>query len=124
MAAILLVDDQRVSLMLLRQLISQLDVNHIVHTFTCPREALSWTTNNPVDLVVTDYKMPDMNGIEFVRAFRNSPGYSEVPVVMVTADDDGGVHEAARAAGVNNLLVKPVDHGACRELCGGLLAGL
>lgn len=124
MAAILLVDDQHVSLMLLRQLLRQIDNNHSVHTFTSPHEALSWTAANPVDLVVTDYKMPGMDGIEFIRAFRSSPGFSRVPVVMVSADDDGDLREAARAAGVNEFLVKPVDHRACRDLCGGLLAGL
>jgi two-component system response regulator RpfG len=122
MAAILVVDDQPVSLMILRQLVSLIDKAHTIHAFTSPREALSWTASNPVDLVLTDYQMPDMNGIEFIRELRSN-GRAGVPVVMVSANDDHGIREAARQAGVTEFLAKPVDHTHCHELCRGLLAG-
>lgn len=122
MAVILVVDDQPVSLMILRQLVGLIDKANTIHAFSSPREALSWTASNPVDLVLTDYQMPGMNGIEFIRALRSN-GCAKVPVVMVSADDDHGIREEARQAGVTEFLSKPVNHRHCHELCRGLLAG-
>lgn len=61
------------------------------------------------DLVVTDFKMPVMNGVEFVRNLRrdeDSP-YSEIPVIMLTGHTDVHNVRASLRAGVNEFLAKP-----------------
>ena len=48
--------------------------------FADPGDALEWLEHNRVDLVITDYKMPGMDGAEFTRRFRAMPGGRHVPV--------------------------------------------
>jgi two-component system, chemotaxis family, chemotaxis protein CheY len=70
-------------------------------------EAVDQLTKNPVDCVITDWNMPVMNGLEFVRAMRANATTKTVPVLMVTtnaAKDD--ILEALKA-GVNDYVIKP-----------------
>ena len=121
MATILVIDDQMICRQILCQIVRSIDGNHDVRDFTCPQEALDWTKHHPVALVLVDYKMPEMNGIEFIRMFRAHLACTHVPVIMVTSDVDPIVRLEALEAGVTELMVKPVDHRECRELCIKLL---
>ena len=121
MVAILVIDDQMISLQILCQLAKSIDGNHDVRGFSCPQEALDWTKNHPVALVLTDYKMPQMNGIEFIRMFRTHSACAHVPVILVTADEDPEMRLAALRAGATEFMVKPVNHQECRKLCRKLL---
>ncbi|MEW6321159.1 MAG: response regulator [Acidobacteriota bacterium] len=79
------------------------------------REGLDRLATAPVDMVITDWNMPEMTGIEFVRALRGQDRTREVPVLMVTtnaAKED--IVEALRA-GVNNYIVKPFTPDTFRE---------
>jgi two-component system, chemotaxis family, chemotaxis protein CheY len=70
-------------------------------------EGLAELAKSPVDMVITDWNMPVMNGLEFVRAIRASAAGKDVPVLMVTtnaAKDD--ILEALKA-GVNDYVIKP-----------------
>ena len=71
------------------------------------KEALDQLALNPINFVITDWNMPEMNGLEFVTALRNTPEYSKMPVLMITTR---GMKEdvlQAVQAGVNNYVVKP-----------------
>ena len=72
-ATILVIDDQVICRQILCQIVSSINGNHDVRDFACPQEALDWTKHHPVALVLVDYKMPEMNGIEFIRMFRAVP---------------------------------------------------
>ena len=121
MATILIIDDQAISRQIHSALIASININHEIRAFACPLEALNWATKNPVILVLTDYKMPEMNGIEFIRSLRNHPVGAHVPVIMVSAENDSGLREEALAAGATDFLVKPLNHHECRERCRALL---
>lgn len=121
MVAILVIDDQVISRQILCQLARSIDGQHEVHDFACPQKALDWTRHHPVALVLTDYKMPAMNGIEFIRMFRSHLACAHVPVIMVSADADPGMRLEALGAGATKLMMKPVDHHECRKLCRKLL---
>jgi len=121
MATIIVIDDQMICRQILCEIVSSIDGDHDVRDFASPQEALAWTKHHPVDLVLVDYKMPRMNGIEFIRIFRTHPACADVPVIMVTSDVDPGVRLEALEAGVTEFMVKPVDHHECRELCSKLL---
>src|SRR6195952_6129892 len=54
-----------------------------VRTFGDPIEALAWTRGIAPDLVITDYKMPILDGAQFTRRFRESPGCADVPVLVI-----------------------------------------
>ncbi|MCB1544814.1 MAG: EAL domain-containing protein, partial [Rhodoblastus sp.] len=81
-----------------------------VHAFGNPREALDWLAANPVDLVITDYKMPEMNGADFVRALRATQGASDIPVVVITVYEERSYRLRALEAGATDFLNSPVDH--------------
>ncbi len=121
MATILIIDDQLTSLQILGQLVSTIEQNLTVKTFTNPAEALQWTQQNSTDLVLTDYNMPEMNGVEFIRGYRNNPACAHTPVIMVTSIEDRNVLYEALEAGATDFLNKPVDHHECRARCRNLL---
>jgi two-component system response regulator RpfG len=120
MARVLIVDDQFISRNILEELVSAMDGRNIVHGFASATEALTWAAGNSPDLVLTDYKMPVMNGIEFTRRLRLL--HPDVPIVMVTAMEDRTIRYQALEAGASDFLIKPVDHIECRARCRNLLA--
>ncbi len=70
-------------------------------------DALQKLTTNPVDFVITDWNMPNMNGLDLAKNIRSSDDLSHLPILMVTTrgmKDD--VVEAMRAE-INNYVVKP-----------------
>ena len=81
-----------------------------VHAFGDPVEALDWAATTVPDLVITDYKMPTLDGAEFTRRFRDLAGCAEVPVLVITAYDDRAFRLAALEAGATDFLRSPVDH--------------
>jgi len=71
------------------------------------REGVDKLATTAVDMVITDWNMPEMSGIDFIKAVRANEATKALPVLMVTtnaAEDD--IKEALRA-GVNNYVVKP-----------------
>lgn len=121
MATILIIDDQLTSRKILQQLVSSIEKNITVDAYANPVEALEWTAANQVDLILVDYKMPEMNGIEFIKRFRANTSSSHVPVIMVTSIEDRTVRYEALEAGATDFLMKPVDHHECRARCNNLL---
>ncbi len=61
------------------------------------------------DLVLVDYQMPGMNGVEFIRRLRQDARYEHVPIVMITAANSRDVKIEAIEAGATDFLNKPVD---------------
>ena len=121
MATILIIDDQLTSRKILQQLVATLEQHLTVEGFANPVKALEWTTNKTADLVLVDYKMPEMNGIEFIQKFRANPANAYIPVIMVTSIEDINVRYEALEAGATDFLMKPVDHHECRARCRNLL---
>lgn len=79
------------------------------------REALERMAASSVSLVLTDWNMPEVNGLEFVRAVRANAAWAGVPILMVTtnvAKED--IVEAIRS-GVNNYVAKPFTPETLRE---------
>lgn len=63
----------------------------------------------PFDCILLDIQMPGMDGIELCSAIRSTPGYSRVPIIMVTAMSDKSYVERAFAAGASDYVTKPFD---------------
>jgi two-component system chemotaxis response regulator CheY len=61
----------------------------------------------PVSLVLVDWNMPVMNGLEFVKAARTEPAWNEVTIVMVTTETETSQMLAALDAGANDYIMKP-----------------
>jgi len=110
---IMVVDDQSTGRAIVEQMVRSLDERVTVEGFARPVDAVVWATRHVADLVLVDYMMPDMDGIEFVKRLRSLPGYEHVPMVMVTVHDDRKVRYAALDAGITDFLTKPVDGREC-----------
>jgi two-component system response regulator RpfG len=118
---VMVVDDQSTGRAILEQVVRSLDERVSVEGFARPVDAVVWATRHIADLVLVDYMMPDMDGIEFVKRLRALPGYEHVPIVMVTVHDDRKVRYAALDAGITDFLTKPLDARECLARCRNLL---
>ena len=118
---VMVVDDQSTGRAILEQVVRSLDERVQVESFARPVDAVVWATRHVSDLVLVDYMMPDMDGIEFAKRLRALPGYEHVPIVMVTVHDDRKVRYAALDAGITDFLSKPVDARECLARCRNLL---
>jgi two-component system chemotaxis response regulator CheY len=71
------------------------------------KEALKYLDGRPLDLVITDLNMPEMNGIELVQNIRNLSDYAYIPILVLTTDRDEAKKENARKARVTAWIQKP-----------------
>lgn len=106
---ILLIDDTQLNITLLQYLLKKIPEYESI-AFTDPLKALDWCKNNEPDLVVVDYMMPEMDGISFTRQFRSFLNYEDIPVLMVTANNETNVRHDALISGVTDFLNKPLDN--------------
>jgi len=100
------IDDNENNLMLIEALCKEVGLE--VKSFLDPLDGLMYSLSNPVDLILTDYMMPNLNGLELIKEFRSSK--KDVPIVMITAaGSDEDVHREAFELGANDFLSKPVN---------------
>ena len=121
MSTVVIVDDQSTSRRILAELVQRLEDDLAVESFADPVEAIEWLEKNPSDLVLTDYKMPRLNGVEFTQRFRAIPQCCDIPLVVITVVEDRIVRYKALEAGATDFLNKPFDHYECRARCRNLL---
>ncbi len=104
---IISIDDNQNNLLLIESYCEEIEGVRVT-SFTDPVKALMRVLQDSIDLIVIDYMMPGLNGIEFVKEYRKHQ--MDVPIIMVTAaGDDDDLHCEALQAGVNDFLVKPVN---------------
>ncbi len=108
MKKIAIVDDVLPNALLLKGYAKRLEDVEAV-TFTDPVKALDWCAENIPDLVMLDYLMPEMDGTEFLKRFREIEGLRDIPVVVITAAEQKEALYSALQAGANDFLRKPVD---------------
>ena len=85
------------------------------------RDALALAQQTALDLVVTDWNMPVMGGLDLVRGLRAQPATRQVPVLVLTTEDDEASKDAARDLGVSGWLNKPVDPDTLIDMVAELL---
>ncbi|MGQ0455561.1 MAG: response regulator [Hyphomicrobium sp.] len=109
-ARILVADDSPDNVEIFRtRLVTQ---NYEVLVATNGEEAIAIARQARPDLILLDYMMPKMDGIEVCRNLKSDPSLPFTPIIMVTAK--GGTQDVVKAleAGADEYLIKPVDHGA------------
>lgn len=94
------------------------------HAFTEPAAALAFVGQEAdgIGVAITDYDMPGMNGIDFIRVARAIPAFEHVPIVMVTSLDQRRLRRDALASGATDFLGKPFDPVEVRARVSNLLA--
>ena len=102
-----LIDDNQVNLLLMQNYTEKLNLD--VLSFDNPVKALEQTKNMEPDIVFVDYLMPEMNGIDFISAFRKFN--AKTPVIMITCSgDDDTIKLDALKAGATEFLIKPINY--------------
>jgi CheY-like chemotaxis protein len=85
-------------------------------------ECLALLDSFKPDLILMDVMMPEMDGNETTRRIRHMPGWSDIPIVAVTASAGADDERRSRAAGADAFLAKPVDHDLLLRTIGTLLS--
>ncbi len=117
---VLIVDDQQSARDLMRTVLQEMSGLSILD-FEDPIEALHWTDRFRPDLLLLDYRMPVMDGLEFARRFRMPLNHRDVPIVLVTVVGDEPVRQAALDAGIIDFVMKPIKPREMRARCHNLL---
>jgi two-component system chemotaxis response regulator CheY len=113
---ILVVDDFSTMRRIVRNLLVELGFsNPMIQEADDGHNALAMLKANPFDMVVTDWNMPNMTGIELLQAIRAEPKLKGLPVLMVTAENNREQIIAAAQAGVNGYIVKPFTANTLKE---------
>ncbi|MEH7379246.1 response regulator [Bacillus sp. JJ1533] len=113
MKTILLVDDERWVRKALIWTINQLNLPlHVVHECSNGLEALDWVKENEVDLILTDIRMPIMDGIQFVKELESLN--KSMDVVVISVHDEFQFVQQAIRSGVFDYLLKPIDEEELR----------
>ena len=119
---VLIVDDQPSQRTMFRHLLEDISPEVKVTDFGDPVEALLWSQRTAPDLLLLDYRMPKLDGLEFARRFRRPLSHRDVPIILITVVGDEPIRNAALEAGVIDFLVKPVRPRELRSRCRNLLA--
>lgn len=118
---IVIVDDQTSARTMLRHVIEDIASELRVHDFADPLKALAWCDTHEADLLLLDYRMPELDGLEFARRLRRLPHNRDIPIVLITVVGDEPLRQAALEAGVIDFLVKPIRPRELRARCHNLL---
>jgi two-component system chemotaxis response regulator CheY len=112
---ILVVDDSAIIRRILKNVLAEAGYKDIIEAADGVEAWELLQKNLDVKLIMTDWNMPNMNGLELVKKIRADERFKDVPIVMVTTE--GGKKEVIMAlkAGVNNYIVKPFDKKKLKE---------
>jgi two-component system chemotaxis response regulator CheY len=105
---ILIVDDYKTMLRIIRNLLKQLGFDNVDEA-TDGGAALYKLREKPFSLVISDWNMEPMTGLQLLKEVRSDQKLKEMPFIMVTAESKTDNVIAAKAAGVSNYIVKPFN---------------
>ena len=115
MGTALVIDDSRAIRMILGRMLNEF--GYEVCSAANGREALNMIGGQSLDLsvILVDWFMPEMNGLEFVKAIRSDPRLGDVPLLMVLNDSEIDQIHPALAAGADEYVLKPFTDQAIAE---------
>ena len=111
---VLIVDDYKTMLRIIRNLLRQLGIEHVEEA-TDGQDALTKLRGGDFHLVISDWNMAPMTGLELLKEVRADPRLKTTPFIMITAESKTENVTAAKQAGVSNYIVKPFNAETLRE---------
>ena len=120
---VLIVDDYNTMLRILRNLLRQLELVNVEEA-TNGQDALDKMQREPFDLVISDWNMAPMTGLDLLRSVRADASLRKTPFIMVTAESKTENVIAAKQAGVSNYIVKPFNAETLRAKIGSVFGGV
>jgi diguanylate cyclase (GGDEF)-like protein/PAS domain S-box-containing protein len=109
-ARIVIVDDRSTNLRVYAQYVAMMGPEFSAKCFHSAVEALKWLETEHADLLIVDYRMPEMNGAEFISKVRERTVGSHIPAIIITARQDRECRISALDAGATDFLQSPVSH--------------
>ena len=118
---ILVVDDSSTMRRIIKSTLARLGYKDILEGADGVEGWAQMDANPDIDMLITDWNMPEMNGLELVRKVRADERFKDLPIIMATTE--GGKAEVITAlkAGVNNYIVKPFTPQVLKEKLGAVL---
>lgn len=121
---VLLIDDQATVLDIHAAILKSLNMNLTIVKMTDPAEALKWMQNKQVDLIITDFRMHQMDGLQFMQSIKQASNYMVTywhSTIVVTAIRDAAIHQELLGAGAVACLTKPANPQALAKMAQTLL---
>jgi two-component system chemotaxis response regulator CheY len=111
---VLVVDDQNSVRQMTRMTLEEIGVR-VIHEAENGKAAMDTASLQPLDLIISDYNMPEMDGLGLLRAVRGHPVARKVPFILLTGRGDRELVVKAAQAGANNYLIKTFTAAILRE---------
>ncbi len=110
---LLIVDDYKTMLRVIRNLLNQIGFQSVDEA-SDGSQALEMIKEKQYDLIISDWNMEQMSGLDLLKAVRQTPHYAALPFIMITAESKTENIIAAKQAGVSNYIVKPFSADTLR----------
>lgn len=111
---VLVVDDFATMRKIIKNVLKQINIENVLEAEN-GKHALGILAGDTVDLIVSDWIMPEMTGIEFLKACKADENIKKIPFIMVTAEAQKDMIMEAIKSGVDNYIVKPFTPDKLRE---------
>jgi len=119
--SVLAVDDSPTSLKYICKILNDIGIDQITQANN-GKEAFDLINNNFYDLIVTDFNMPEMDGLQLINSIRSESSQKTIPILMVTSEQNESRLAAVKQAGVSAVLDKPFEPTSIRKLITQLLS--
>ena len=111
---VLVVDDFATMRKIVKNVLKQINIENVVEAEN-GKHALNVLKSEDVDLIISDWMMPEMTGIEFLKACKDDDEKKKIPFIMVTAEGQKESVMEAIKTGVDNYIVKPFTPDKLKE---------
>ena len=115
---IITIDDSSTMRRIIKNTLSRIGYGEDILEAENGKQALDILSKNKVDLIITDWNMPIMDGLTFVKLIRSKREWNDTPIIMVTTESAKEDIIEALKAGVNNYIVKPFTPEVLKEKIG------
>lgn len=112
--SVMIVDDQQSMRGICKYILNQLGFTNIIEAKS-GRDALGKLEKSPVDLIISDWNMDDIDGLTLLRVIRRHPKTQAMPFIMATGRSDKEQVKEAISSGVNNYIIKPFDASTMKK---------
>ncbi len=119
---VLVVDDSSLARKVIKRVLNNLGIHQITEAHD-GSQAIQKLNNQTFDLIVTDYNMPEVNGLELAEYIRHSEQHSHLPILMVTSEANDAHLSHVSQSGVNAITDKPFEPNTVKRLLKTLLDG-
>ncbi|HBA53840.1 response regulator [Syntrophorhabdus aromaticivorans] len=111
---VLVVDDFATMRKIVKNVLRQINIDNVVEAEN-GKHALSVLNDDSIDLIISDWMMPEMTGIEFLKICKGDEEKKKIPFIMVTAEGQKDSVMEAIKSGVDNYIVKPFTPEKLKE---------